>query len=98
MDANENDKYRTFIGMLEENGMDQNLLKSEPVRRRKRYKKLKTSADFYSKGFEDLAKSDDSSDQYSTVFRRHQHVSDRCHFLKTPSMFLPVSLRLLPGC
>ena len=27
------------------------------------------------KGFEDLAKSDDSTDQYSTVFRRHQHLS-----------------------
>ena len=59
--------------MLAENGMDNSLLKSEPIRRRKRYKKLKTSADFYMKGFENFTESDDSTDQYSTVFRRHQH-------------------------
>ena len=61
--------------MLGEYGMDQSLLKTKPVRRRKRYKKLKTSADFYAKGFEDLVNSDDSTDQYSTVFRRHHHDS-----------------------
>ena len=61
--------------MLAESGMDNSLLKSEPIRRRKRYKKCKTSADFYQKGFEDIANSDDSTDQYSTIFRRHQHKS-----------------------
>ena len=61
--------------MLSESGMEDSLLKTEPVRRRKRYKKCKTTADFYQKGFEDLANSDDSTDQYSTVFRRHQHKS-----------------------
>jgi len=61
--------------MLSESGMENSLLKSEPIRRRKRYKKCKTTADFFQKGFEDLTNSDDSTDQYSTVFRRHQHKS-----------------------
>ena len=61
--------------MLGEDGMDNSLLKSEPVRRRKRYKKFKTSTDFYTKGFEAITCSDDSTDQYSTMFRRHGHLS-----------------------
>ena len=59
--------------MLTENGVDNALLRSEPIKRRKRYKKFRTSTDFFTKGFEDLVSSDDSTDQYSTVFRRHQH-------------------------
>ena len=62
--------------MLAENGIDNQLLKSEPVRRRKRYKKFKTTRDFYTKGFEGISSSsDDSSNQYSTVFRCHEHTS-----------------------
>ena len=64
--------------MLGENGIDNSLLKSEPIRRRKRYKKFKTSKDFFLKGFKDLAGPEDSTDviEYSSNFKLEQpHIS-----------------------
>ena len=70
LDDSISEKYKAFMGMLLESGTDNSLLKRDPVKKRKRYKKFKTANDYYTKGFEDTSSSEERDrEEYSNIYR-----------------------------